>query len=115
MDDGYRINSAGELVLIEELRGKPMTTCICNAFEDDECICGASGDEEDDIMTEVFVLVDFVEYEGESVLGVYSTLEAAQTAVDEWENTSDNVYVYTISVDAPPEPYCYKPTLKVNK
>ena len=34
---------------------------------------------------EVFVLVDSVDYEGESILGVYSTMENAKKAADLWE------------------------------
>lgn len=48
MDDGYRIDAEGNLVLIEELVGKPLTKCICHALEDDECICGALIDEDEE-------------------------------------------------------------------
>lgn len=63
---------------------------------------------------EVFVLVDSVDYEGESILGVYSTIEKAEEAADNWVKQDcgfwDQIYVYTISLDAFPEQHCFKPT-----
>ncbi len=56
---------------------------------------------------EVFVLVDSIDYAGESILGVQSTMENAKKAADRWEeeNTGcwDDMYIYTISIDALPE------------
>ena len=56
---------------------------------------------------EVFVLTDSIDYEGESILGVYSTMENAKKAADFWEEEDkgywDNLYIYTISIDALPE------------
>ena len=56
---------------------------------------------------EVFVLTDSVDYEGESILGVYSTMENAKKAADLWEEENkgcwDDMYIYTISIDALPE------------
>jgi hypothetical protein len=115
MDDGYRFDAEGNLVLIEELVGKKRTECICHALEDDECICGALNDyyedenEEEDTMSKpnkVFVLVDVVKYEANNVLGIYSTLKNAQKAADEWPY--DNLYVLTIPIDAHPESNCFK-------
>ena len=66
---------------------------------------------------EVFVLVDSVDYEGESILGVYSTMENAKKAADRWVGEDkgfwDQIYVYTISVDALPEAHCFNLTEKV--
>lgn len=56
---------------------------------------------------EIFVLTDSIDYEGESILGVYSTMENAKKAADLWEEENkgwwDDMYVYTLSIDAIPE------------
>lgn len=66
---------------------------------------------------EVFVLVDSIDYEGESILGVYSTMEKAKEAADNWVKQDcgfwDQIYVYTVSIDAFPEAHCFKLTEKV--
>jgi len=66
---------------------------------------------------EVFVLVDAVDYGGESVLGVYSTMEHAKKAADTWikedKGFYDRIYIYTLSVDAVPEQHCFNQAEKV--
>ena len=41
-DDGNKIGT--ELVLDEDGEPIPMTTCICHAYEPNECVCGAWDD-----------------------------------------------------------------------
>lgn len=55
-------------------------------------------------MSTVFVLTQVYDYEGESVLGVYSSLEAAQAAAAAYaaEQTVDGLSVYEFPVDGAP-------------
>ena len=66
---------------------------------------------------QVFVLVDSIDYEGESILGVYSTMENAKKSADHWikedKGFCDHIYIYTVSIDALPEAHCFKPTKTV--
>lgn len=57
---------------------------------------------------EVFVLVDVIDYEANNVLGIYSTLENAQKAAEGCPH--DNLYVFTVPIDAIPESNCFKLT-----
>lgn len=53
----------------------------------------------------VFVLSDSIDYEGESILGVYSTMEKAKKAAvwaEENKGCWDDIYVYTLSLDDVP-------------
>lgn len=55
-------------------------------------------------MTTIFVLCQVFDYEGEAVIGVYSSLEAAQSAANTYaeQYTCDGLSVYELPLNGAP-------------
>lgn len=55
-------------------------------------------------MSTIFVLCQVFDYEGEAVIGVYSSLESAQAAADRYaeQNACDGLSVYEFALNGAP-------------